>query len=153
MATAEGVRVVIDQAGLRELTHEEWVKDRMDKFGEKVAEDARSIAPRLTGRGAAGIHAESKEETIGWTSQVSWSEEQFYMRFQDQGTVHIGALHFMEQALAEVAEVTTGGAFGTRRANAKPLKRASRKALYTRTGDFNARYYGGTKRKPKPHKQ
>lgn len=150
--TSSGVTIVINQAGLRAITHEAWVKEKIMEYGEKVAGDAAGHAPRRTGAGAGSIHAEPVEETTGWTARVSWDEDHYYMRFQDEGTVHINAQHFLELGLRDVAEVTGDSQFGSRKANAKPLKRASRKALYTKTGEFNQKYYGGTKRKARPKK-
>jgi len=146
------VSVVLDHAGLRAITHEPWVKDRMLEFGDLVAGNAAGHAPRRTGAGAESIHAEPVEETVGWTARVSWSTDRYYMRFQDEGTVYLPAQHFLEQGLRDVAEVAGDSQFGTRRSNAKALKRRSRKELFTKTGQFNSKYYGGTKRKPKPKK-
>lgn len=59
---------------------------------------AASAAPRLTGAGAASIHAEAVLDGSEWTARVSWDREHFYMRFHELGAKQLTARPFLVPA-------------------------------------------------------
>lgn len=143
---AGAVRVVLNQGAIRGLTREAWVRDALMEYAEKVADEARSVAPRRTGAGAESIAAEAVEEASGWTARVAWSKSGWYMRFTNDGTVYQNAQHYMEFSLNDIA-ASDGGPVSMTRASKKPSTRRRRGSLTNAKGNFNASFYGGKKRR------
>lgn len=63
----------------------------IDRMGEKLAADARGLAPRSAhhkspppGHGADSIHSETIEVDNEWEAHVSWDQLHAYMRFPER---------------------------------------------------------------------
>lgn len=90
------VRVVLHQAEIRRVgTHNREVQDRKRREAERGAQIAAQLAPKLTGAGAASIHAEELPDG-NWA--FSWDQEHDYMQYQELGTEHHGAQPFLRPA-------------------------------------------------------
>lgn len=66
---------------------------------DAVAENARALAPKRTGKGAASIHA---ERTGPAEFKVSWDQEHFYMQFAELGTEKEAPRPFLRPALDSI---------------------------------------------------
>jgi HK97 gp10 family phage protein len=94
-------RVVLDQAALDALARDPDVLRMVGQVAEDVASRMRATAPRRTGRGADSIHSEPAPDP-GEGFRVSWDKDTFYMGFQNDGTPHLRARHFAEDAARSV---------------------------------------------------
>lgn len=94
------VRVVIDHQAVAELLTDPQVVAGIGQVADRVADAMAAKAPRRTGAGAASIHAEPAD-AVADGFRVSWDGDHFYMSFQNDGTTHQRARHFVEQALAQ----------------------------------------------------
>jgi hypothetical protein len=74
--------VVLDLAAIAAVTREGWLRAGMIDEARPRVERARAAAPRLTGAGAASIHAETVMGPDGWEVRVSWDAAHAYMRYQ-----------------------------------------------------------------------
>jgi hypothetical protein len=97
----DDVRVELNQPGFRELVREPWLRQYLLEVAEGPVRLARQDAPKDTGRGAAGIHAEAVETPEGWEVDSSWERDEYYMRFQQRGTRYLPANPFMTRAWEE----------------------------------------------------
>lgn len=89
------VRVVLNQAEIRRLPYNSQVQVRLRRESERLASIAALLAPKLTGAGAASIHAEEQPDG-SW--RVSWDTAHEYMGYQELGTEHHGAQPFLRPA-------------------------------------------------------
>lgn len=87
------VDVILDGAAIAALTREDWLRQSMAEEAAPRVERARGAAPRLTGAGAASIHAETVMGPEGWEVRVSWDTAHAYMRYQHS--------HAIQQAFGE----------------------------------------------------
>jgi hypothetical protein len=92
-------RMVLRQRELDAVLTDPWVGDMLLEYGDLVAYDAAGRAPKRTGAGAASIRPELVLDGPEVTAHISWSQDRFYMSFQDLGTGRIAAKHFLEHAL------------------------------------------------------
>ncbi|MCI0526830.1 MAG: hypothetical protein L0Y56_05160 [Nitrospira sp.] len=67
----------------------------VNRAAQMVADEARSLAPKLTGAGADGINARPAGKA---RAQVKWSDATPYMLYQEFGTVHHRAQPHMRPA-------------------------------------------------------
>jgi HK97 gp10 family phage protein len=84
----------------RELRYNPDVTAALDKVGKAIANDARVLAPKQTGKGARSIHHEIGFDERGAYVRVSWSKEAFYMQFAEFGTSRQTATPFLRPAAA-----------------------------------------------------
>lgn len=97
----------------RFLDDNEHIEDAVLEGAEAVAEIARGLAPRVSGSGAASIHAEvhrgappeafastyvpeDENEPIGY---AGWDQDHYYMGFVEDGTEFQAPQPFMRPAL------------------------------------------------------
>lgn len=88
-------RVILNRTAIRSLADDLGVKQALQKAGDQVAVRAASAAPKLTGAGAASIHAEASGDGV----RISWDEAHNYMFFQEVGTSRMSARPFLRPAL------------------------------------------------------
>jgi hypothetical protein len=94
-------RVVLNRAAVAALARNPAVLRGVSEVAEHVATRMRATAPRRTGRGAASIHSEpAPDPAEGF--RVSWDKDHFYLHFQNNGTPHLRAKHFAEDAARSV---------------------------------------------------
>lgn len=67
------------------------------RVAEGVAEQMRATAPRRTGHGADSIRSEPAPNPADGF-RVSWDKDHFYMHFLNDGTPHLRARHFAQDA-------------------------------------------------------
>lgn len=79
---AADVTVKLDEAAIKALLSEGWVRGQLVAKGDRIVAIAKRTAPRLTGRGANSIHAETTLGSDGWEVRASWDSVHDYMRFQ-----------------------------------------------------------------------
>jgi hypothetical protein len=92
-------RVIVDDAGLRDLSNSDAVRDFLLEVAEPIVDRARALAPKRSGRGAASIHAEDVHDGFQWTVRIGWTRDRYYMRFQDQGWENHAGREFLIAAL------------------------------------------------------
>jgi len=92
-------RVIVHQGEIDALLHDREIGELLLDAAGPVVTEARAGAPKLSGRGAASIRAESVLDGPNIAVHISWDRDHFYMSFQDIGTSHLPALHFLEDAL------------------------------------------------------
>lgn len=94
------VIVEIDDAAVKKMGQSEELKQAMVRAADAVVSEARRLAPRRTGRGAAGIHYETETKQNGdFDIHISYDEEQFYMGFVELGTRNMRPRPFLRPAL------------------------------------------------------
>jgi HK97 gp10 family phage protein len=84
----------------RQLAYNPDVTSALDKVGKAIADDARALAPKRTGKGAKSIHHEIGFDENGAYVRISWDERQFYMQFSEFGTSRQEANPFLRPAAA-----------------------------------------------------
>lgn len=94
------VRVDIDERAIADLLTDPQVVAAIGEVADRVAGVVAARAPRRTGGGADSIHAEPADDPADGF-RVSWDRDHFYMSFQNDGTAHQRARHFVEDALAQ----------------------------------------------------
>jgi HK97 gp10 family phage protein len=94
------VRVQVDERAIADLLSDPQVVAAIGEVADRAAGVIAARAPRRTGRGAASIHAEPDQDLPG-AFRVSWDRDHFYMSFQNDGTGHQRARHFVEDALSQ----------------------------------------------------
>lgn len=93
---AARVRVVLNEAGFRELQRDPDLRDEMLRAAnETLVPRARSRAPKDTGHGASTIHAEPFLDGDRWTVRVGWDRSAYYLRFSQFGTRYMPAHPFL----------------------------------------------------------
>lgn len=73
------VKVVLDEAAIKELLDSEWFRRSLTGTGTRITALARVAAPRKSGRGAASIHGETRSGPDGWEDRVGWDQAHSYM--------------------------------------------------------------------------
>lgn len=99
---ATDVRVIVDDNGIRQLLASDEMRDYALEVADPIVAQARMLAPKRSGQGAAAIHSEALFAGFEWLVRIGWTDRRFYMRFQDQGTRGpwaVDARHFLEIAL------------------------------------------------------
>lgn len=92
------VRVVLHPAEIERLKQlPELGRYLVEAAGPGVRR-AQAAAPRLTGAGAASIHAEAVLDGPEWTARASWDREHWYMRLHEQGSRYMSARPFLVPA-------------------------------------------------------
>lgn len=94
------VRVRVDERAVADLLRNPQVQAAIGEVADRLGDSIAARAPRRSGRGAASIHAEPDPDLPG-AFRVSWDKPYFYLSFQNDGTVHQRARHFVEDALAQ----------------------------------------------------
>lgn len=56
---------------------------------------AQAAAPKLSGAGAASIHAEAVLDGPEWTARISWERHRYYMDFHERGTRYLDPRPFL----------------------------------------------------------
>lgn len=99
MVVRYNVRVVDDFNRLRE--HPD-VLDRAMQMGQALAERARVLAPKRTGRLSRSIHPQiARDPVVGLHVRVSWEKKYYWGLFQELGTEHHPPHPFLRPAAAE----------------------------------------------------
>lgn len=93
------LRVILDQAAIDELLYDADVKALVEEVGGMVADNAAAAAPKLTGAGAASIHAEVDADDQSVYADVSWTPDRYYLYFAEVGTSRQPATPFLRPAL------------------------------------------------------
>lgn len=76
------------------------LRQAAEKGAEVLAEEARRIAPRDTGRLAEGLHAKVGRVQAGRVQvNVSYDKRQWYGKLVEEGTVHQATKPFLRPAL------------------------------------------------------
>jgi HK97 gp10 family phage protein len=84
----------------RDLAYNPDVTAALNKIAKALADDARALAPKQTGKGARSIDHEIGFDEKGAYVRVSWSKEAFYMQFAEFGTSRQAATPFLRPAAA-----------------------------------------------------
>lgn len=92
-------RLVLDRRAIAGIAADQSGRAATVAATEPVVTDARRMAPKRTGAGAASIHAEYGRDRRGWHGDVSWDQRHFYMRFAELGTRKQRARPFLRPAL------------------------------------------------------
>ena len=87
----------LDERALADLAAD-MADDLLDELGDEVAGIAEADAPKLTGAGAASIHAEHDGDAV----KVGWSTEHDYLFFSEVGDERQPAKPFLRPALDAV---------------------------------------------------
>jgi HK97 gp10 family phage protein len=93
---AADVTVNLDRAAIKALETDEFTVREILDAGQAFARRAAADAPKRTGAGAGSIAPWPSAER--GAVDVSWSQEYPYMIFQEDGTVHVPARHFLRNA-------------------------------------------------------
>lgn len=97
------MRVEWNEREVDRMLGDSALRDRAVLIANAVADLARGMAPRLTGRGAASLRVNEVElGDTGWQVRVGADQLHAYMRFPDRGTRHIPAQRFLENAAEQV---------------------------------------------------
>lgn len=96
---AEVVRTVVDESGVQELLTSEEMRDMLMRFAEPIVDRARRFAPKRSGFGAGSIRSEPFLVEGVQTVRISWEREFYYMYFQNEGTVTVPEVAFLERAV------------------------------------------------------
>jgi HK97 gp10 family phage protein len=94
-----------DRGALDAFLDGEIGEEICDLAGQQVADKARELAPKRTGRGAASIHHEVERDGDGPVANVGYSPEGFYMAFQELGTQYQEAQPHLRPAISEEVEL------------------------------------------------
>jgi hypothetical protein len=90
------VRVVINEGGFTELAADAMLaQDILRVVDQDVVGPAKRRAPRLTGAGAASIHAETVFDGGEWVVRAAWDQMHYYMSFHELGTRTLPARPFL----------------------------------------------------------
>lgn len=81
-------RLQLDSAAIADLSRGPMVEDLADEVGAQVADRARELAPKRTGKGASNIAHQVGEDVDGVFVDVGYKPDGFYMAFQELGTEH-----------------------------------------------------------------
>ena len=76
----------IDDTFLRGILNDQSMRLVLLEEADPVVARAQRDAPKRTGRGAASIRAEAVLDGREWVVYVSWSQDRYYMYFQERGT-------------------------------------------------------------------
>lgn len=96
-----GYRLEFDDSELSDLLDGEIGEEIADQAGAIVADRARELAPKRSGTGAASIHHEVDRDADGPFANVGYSEEGWYMAFQELGTQYAPAQPHLRPAISE----------------------------------------------------
>lgn len=89
-----------DESALDDLLEGPEMEEFLLAIGEEIARRAADLAPKLTGAGAASIHAEVETDETGHLHiAISWGDMYFYMSFAETGTEHESPRPFLRPAL------------------------------------------------------
>jgi HK97 gp10 family phage protein len=86
-----------------DLVDSDEVVERMYAYGEAIAEEAKRLAPKDSGRGAESIHPEIVHGHGHRRVRVSWDKDHFYMMFAELGTVNEHPRPFLRPAASRYA--------------------------------------------------
>lgn len=89
----------LDEDAIADLMFDEDAEDLAQEVGDELAELASDLAPKLSGEGAASIHAEVDVDSESAFADVSWDPDRFYMGFKELGTEHEPPHPFLRPAL------------------------------------------------------
>lgn len=79
--------VILDEAAIADLAHQEWCRTELLRKGSAIAAVARGTAPRETGAGAGSISATAESGPDGWEVHISWDQAHQYMAAQHSGAL------------------------------------------------------------------
>lgn len=94
------MRVVLSPDAERRVLDLAEVAAAVSAAADAVVSQARRLAPKDTGAGAASIHA----EPTGGGFRVSWDEDHFYMQYSELGSRRQPARPFLRPAAELVAD-------------------------------------------------
>jgi hypothetical protein len=100
---AGDTRVVLHQGAIADMARDPGIRPLLLEAAVPVVRGGQLAAPKLTGAGAASIHAEAVLDGPEWTAHVSWSRERYYMYFVHEGTSRLPARPFLVQTLEGLA--------------------------------------------------
>lgn len=92
-------RLELDEDAIADLGFDDDAEELSQEAGDQVAELAAEYAPKVSGDGAASIHAEVDRDDESVYADVSWDPDHFYMGFHELGTEHESAKPFLRPAL------------------------------------------------------
>lgn len=95
----DGFRLALNASAIEDLGFDNEAEELAQEAADEVADKARELAPKLSGAGAASIHAEVDVDGDSVYADVSWTPEQFHMGFAETGTQHQPATPFLRPAL------------------------------------------------------
>ena len=96
-----GWRVQVDPAAVDRLAAGPDVAAFLDDVGAVKADQARELAPKRTGRGAASIDHEVGVDEDGAYARVGYRPEGWYMAFNELGTSDTPVQPHLRPALDE----------------------------------------------------
>src|SRR5258705_12191513 len=91
----DDLRVVVDDAAVDHFMAGPEIKDSIMAGADPAAERAQAGAAKLTGEGAASMHAEAILDGPEWTARISWDRVHYYMFFHERGTKFMDARPFL----------------------------------------------------------
>lgn len=97
------VRVVVHEGPIAALAYDPGMREALLDAAAPVVGGSQGRAPKLTGAGAASIHAEPVLDGPEWTARISWSRERFYMYWHERGSVSLPARPFLVPTLEDLA--------------------------------------------------
>lgn len=97
------VRVDVHEDAIERMVVSPDTRVMLLSAAQPVVNAAKSRAPRATGRGAEGIHAEVVLDGHELAALVSWEQEEFYMYWHEKGSRMLPARPFLVPALRAAA--------------------------------------------------
>lgn len=92
------VRVVLDQAAIRAYARDPSMGPALVEAAGRGVAQAKALAPRRSGAGAASIGVEPVLDGPEWTAHASWDQVHHYMMFHELGTRYLPARPFLVPA-------------------------------------------------------
>lgn len=103
MPTNRTVQVTVDYDAVEQLSRSGAVRDMLADAATPVVYEARSRAPKATGRGARSIHSEMLLTSDEWEALISWDRDHYYMKFAERGDRYRPPHAFLVPALKDAA--------------------------------------------------
>lgn len=106
MPRQSAVAVVYFDLVEREIAAGPDMRELMVSITDDLAADMSAHAPRASGKGHAGgrhaadtLRGGARQAPDGWRGEVRWARPAYYLKFHDQGTVHMSARPFIQPAI------------------------------------------------------
>lgn len=105
----EYVMIVPDLAAIELMKASPEIIPMLEHVDNEIVDDARRMAPKRTGLGAASIHGHVTFNDGEWQGRIGWDVARYYMGFQDRGTRFMPPKLFIELATDRHADLKTEG--------------------------------------------
>jgi len=92
-------KVIVDAQAIQDLMRSPGVRDYLLSVARPAVARSQEAAPKLTGEGAASIHAQARLRPKGYGVKISWERIFFYMYFAERGTKFREATPFLVPSL------------------------------------------------------